>query len=175
MEKDGGMDLTKHKKWATPLTIGAFIVSGVSGMLMFLKINFGLLRVAHEWISVLLVIGGIFHIVGNFNPFKKYFTSKAALTCISVIVLVGVLAFAVPGDSHHGQPSFTDYSVTLQNIPLTVAAEISKTDCESVASHLSSHGIKVADTNQTINEIAKSNNKTTDNVLAIVFENSLKN
>mgnify|MGYP001029992666 CR=1 FL=1 len=169
------MDLTKHKKWATPLTIGAFIVSAVSGTLMFLKINFGLLRVAHEWISVLLVIGGIFHIVGNFNPFKKYFTSKAALTCISIIVLVGVLAFVVPGDSRHGRPNFTDYSVTLQNIPLTVAAEISKTDCESVASHLKSHGVNVASADQTISEIAKSNNKTADNVLSIVFENNLKN
>src|SRR5512147_1119862 len=111
------MNLITHRKWATPITIGAFVISGVSGMFMFFKINFGLLRVAHEWISVLFVIGGIFHIVANYQPLKKYFTSKTALAIIGIIVLVGFAAFLVPGNSRHGRPNFADYPSTLQNVP----------------------------------------------------------
>jgi hypothetical protein len=166
------MTLLKYKKWATPLTIGTFIVSAVSGMLMFFKINFGLLRVAHEWISVLLVLGGIFHVVANFGLFKKYFYSKTAVAIISLFVAVGILCFVMPGNSRM-RPNFTDYSVTLQNITLPVVAEISKSDCTTIINHLSSHGVAVKSSEQTISEIASMNKNSARNVLAIVFEESL--
>ena len=163
------MDLVKFKKWATPITIGTFIVSGISGVLMFLKINFGSLRVAHEWISVAMVIGVVFHIVGNYKPFIGYFKKLKPLSIISIIVVIGVIAFVIPGEEH-GRPSFMDYSATLQNIPLTLAAQILEAQPESVKTHLESHGIKVADTNQTINNIAESNDTSINKILTIVFE-----
>jgi len=35
------------KSWATPLAIGAFIISGVTGLLLFFDIAFGLVDTVH--------------------------------------------------------------------------------------------------------------------------------
>lgn len=165
------MNLIKFRKWSTPITIGSFIIVGVSGILMFFKIRFGLLTVAHEWISIVLVIGSIFHIAGNFDAFKRYFKKPVSLAAISIITLIGIAAFAVPGNSHERKP-ILDLTEKMQNISLTLAAQITETDPGSIQTHLKSHGLDVLDANLTINEIAALNKTDSQNVLSIVFEDN---
>lgn len=65
---------TKMRKWATPLTIGAFALSAISGMMMFFHLNSALVKIIHEWGSWSLVIGGLFHVVGSWQAFIGYFS-----------------------------------------------------------------------------------------------------
>jgi len=39
------------RTWATPLTISAFLLMSVTGVLMFFHIEGGLTTVAHQWCS----------------------------------------------------------------------------------------------------------------------------
>ena len=47
---------TALRRWATPLTIGAFVFMAVTGILMFFEVRLGIIKVAHEWLSWLMVI-----------------------------------------------------------------------------------------------------------------------
>lgn len=41
--------MSSLRKWATPLTIGSFLLMGVTGILMFFHLDIGLNKLAHEW------------------------------------------------------------------------------------------------------------------------------
>lgn len=43
--------MNKLRAWVTPITIGSFLLIGVTGLLMFFKVPGGLIVIAHEWLS----------------------------------------------------------------------------------------------------------------------------
>ncbi len=62
----------------TPLVIGAFLISAVTGMLMFFPLNSMLNKVVHEWLSWVMVIGVGLHVLLNVHAFKRYFKQNTA-------------------------------------------------------------------------------------------------
>ena len=63
------------RDWATPITIGAFAVMSVTGLLMFFHLDIGLNKLAHEWLGWLMVAGVAAHAIANWGAFKRYFVS----------------------------------------------------------------------------------------------------
>jgi xanthine/uracil permease len=61
---------------ATSLTIGAFGIMSVTGILMFFHADSGLNKVVHEWASWAMVTGVVLHVVVNWVAFKRYFTAS---------------------------------------------------------------------------------------------------
>ena len=57
--------MKKLRSWVTPITIGSFLLLGVTGLLMFFKVRGGLIVVAHEWLSPIFVVGACLHIFLN--------------------------------------------------------------------------------------------------------------
>ena len=53
------------RKWATPLTIGAFFLMAATGILMFFHIDRGIISGAHEWLSSPPFSHGVHARVGN--------------------------------------------------------------------------------------------------------------
>ena len=51
------MNLYAQRPWITPVVIGAFTLSAVTGVLMFFHLDSGLNKTAHEWLSWAMVIG----------------------------------------------------------------------------------------------------------------------
>jgi hypothetical protein len=45
------------RSWATPLTIGAFFLMAITGVLMFFEWNTGLTTVVHQWFSWGIITG----------------------------------------------------------------------------------------------------------------------
>lgn len=43
--------MTISRNWATPLTIGSFLLMAVTGLLMFFHLDTGLNKAAHEWLG----------------------------------------------------------------------------------------------------------------------------
>ena len=89
--------MNKLRAWVTPITIGSFLLVGVTGLLMFFKMRGSLIVVAHEWLSPVLVIGACLHIWLNWGAVR------ASLSRARGIIIVGLfgalLAFAVvPSD-----------------------------------------------------------------------------
>ena len=75
---------------ATPLTMGAFLIMAVTGILMFFHWDTGFNKVAHEWLGWLLVVAVGLHVLANMSAFKNHF--KKPNTKIIVGVLTAILA-----------------------------------------------------------------------------------
>jgi hypothetical protein len=67
-----------QREWVTPIAVGAFLISAVTGVAIFFHIDTGLAKVAHEWLSWLLLFAVLLHVGANFFGFKRYFSSGKA-------------------------------------------------------------------------------------------------
>ena len=157
------------KSWAGPVTIGSFAVVGLSGILMFFHLNVGLVKLAHEWLGWLLVIGAIAHLVVNWRPFLGYFRKPAGLAIMAIFLVLGLLSF-LPAGGPNRRPPFMAMSSALEKAPLTLVAQVAQSTPLAVTEHLKSHGIEVRDSAQTISQIAADNQKRSMEVLVCVFD-----
>jgi hypothetical protein len=78
--------MKKLRAWVTPVTIGSFLLLGVTGLLMFFKARGGLVVVAREWLSPIFVVGARLHIWLNWGPVR------ASLSRARGIIIVGLFA-----------------------------------------------------------------------------------
>ncbi len=91
------------RKWATPLTIGTFLVMGVTGTLMFFHLDEGLNKLLHEWAGWVMLAAVGAHVFLNWRAFTVYFKRPAALGIMVVAAGVLVLSF-VPVGQGGGSP-----------------------------------------------------------------------
>ncbi|GAB4270234.1 MAG: hypothetical protein Kow0013_22350 [Pararhodobacter sp.] len=89
---------------ATPLTIGAFGLTAVTGALMFFHLDSGLNKVAHEWLSWALVVGVSLHVAVNFRAFTLYLKRPAAMAIVGAFALLLAGSFLSPGAQTGGSP-----------------------------------------------------------------------
>jgi len=82
------------RSWATPLTIGSFLLIAVTGVLMFFHLNTGLNKAAHEWLGWFLLVGVGAHLWLNWRAFSTYFNRRGALAIMGVFVAVLLASFA---------------------------------------------------------------------------------
>ncbi len=60
------------REWATPVTIGAFMLMSVTGVLMFFHADRGFNKLAHEWVGLVMVGGVAAHAMANWAAFTRY-------------------------------------------------------------------------------------------------------
>ena len=99
------MNLNPHRPWITPVVIGAFFLSAVTGVLMFFHLDSGLNKTAHEWLSWAMVIGVTLHLLLNVAAFKRYFTQTTGRVVIGLFVTVLALSF-IPAGGEGSEPGF---------------------------------------------------------------------
>ena len=49
--------MRRLRSWVTPFTTGSFLLVGVAGLPIFLKIRGALIVVVHEWLSPIFLVG----------------------------------------------------------------------------------------------------------------------
>lgn len=84
------------REWATPLTIGAFAIMSVTGILMFFHFDTALNKTVHKWASWAMVAGVAAHVAVNWGPFKRYFLSSWLGRSIIAAGLLTLAASFVP-------------------------------------------------------------------------------
>jgi Domain of unknown function (DUF4405) len=160
---------TTLKSWATPLVISAFIISGVTGVLLFFHKESGLVKPVHEWLSWALVGGAVLHTAANWKPFRNWFTKRSALAIISVGAIVTAASVTVPGDSRHGNPMMK-ISHNLSASSLETLAPVANLTPEEAVAKLEKGGLKISDDSNSIKQIAADNGRKDEMVLAALFE-----
>ena len=85
--------MKKLRAWVTPITIGSFLLLGVTGLLMFFKVRGGLIVVAHEWLSPIFVVGACLHIWLNWGAVRANLSRARGI--IIVGLFAALLAFSV--------------------------------------------------------------------------------
>ncbi len=156
------------RAWATPLTLGAFALSAITGILLFFKINLGLVKPVHEWLSWLLVIGTAFHLFVNWRPSVQYLTRPVGKGILAVFFLL-ICASLLPLTEGKRKPPFNTITDALLNSPISTVAQVANHTPDETLEILRSSGISAAGQEQTIREIAKVNNKQAMDVLTVIF------
>jgi len=60
---------TSQKFRSTPFAIGAFILSVIAGLLIFLTVFMGMSQPVQVWLSFIFVLGVVVHTVVNWKQF----------------------------------------------------------------------------------------------------------
>lgn len=146
------MNLHPHRPWITPLVMGAFLLSAVTGVLMFFHLDSGLNKLAHEWLSWAMLGGVLLHVLLNLPAFKRYFGQKTALTVMGVFALVLALSF-VPSAGAKKAPSYAAPVRALASAPLPVLAQVLGKTPEALKADLAQAGLPVDNDGQSLQDL----------------------
>ncbi len=166
------------KFWATPLAVGAFTISAVTGLLIFFDLELGIIEPVHKWLSWLLIAGVLLHLSSNWKQFTTYFSKKPALGIIVAALIITVASllpiFGEDNDGKEGGEKQTGKIATqlLESSSLETVALVTKTTPKLLIEQLEKSGIMVKSASLTIQEIAGNNQKSEKAVLGEVLAQS---
>jgi hypothetical protein len=160
------MTLSRH--WATPLTIGSFLLLAVTGILMFFHLDTGLNKLVHEWLSWVLIAAVGLHVTSNLFAFKRYFTQRRALWLMGGAVLVLALSF-LPLGGAGGEPPFVAPAKALAAAPLPVLAQVAGVPTAEIRARLQRAGLTVSADSDTVAALVGPETKKQIQVLAKVL------
>jgi len=146
------MNLHPHRPWITPLVMGAFLLSAVTGVLMFFHLDSGLNKLAHEWLSWAMVGGVLLHVLLNLPAFKRYFGQKTALAVIGVFALVLALSF-IPAAGAKKTPSYAAPVSALSKAPIPLLAQVLGKTTEALKADLEQAGLPVDNDQQSLQDL----------------------
>jgi hypothetical protein len=141
------------RDWITPITTGAFLLTAVTGVLLFFHAATGLNKEVHEWISWIFLVGAVLHLALNFGPFKKYLTQRKGQVLMGTFVLLLALSFIPFEEEHHHAPPFVPPIKALARTPLSTLAQVAGTSPDQLRDRLSRKGIAVASYDQSLSEL----------------------
>lgn len=134
--------MTVSREWATPLTMGAFGLLAVTGVLMFFHLDTGLNKAAHEWLGWVLLAGVGLHVMANLPAFKRYLRQRRAQAVVGVFALVLGLSF-LPLGGGDGKPPFVAPVQALAAAPLPVIAAAAGVTPDQARARLAAAGVAV--------------------------------
>lgn len=133
----------KIRDWATPLTIGSFVLIAVTGVLMFFHLDTGLNKVAHEWLGWALLAAVAVHGAANFPAFKRHFSHRAGIGIVAAFVLLLGASFISPPGQAGGKPPHLLATQALLDAPLPLVAQVAGKEVEGLVSQLQSAGFTI--------------------------------
>jgi hypothetical protein len=141
-------------RFATPLTLGLFAVSAISGLALFFHLAQGAFHEMHEWLSVLLLLPFALHVWKNWPALIGYVRRGTLLLPVAA-ALVAAIAFAVPAmtGAEGGDPR-TQVLRLLTGSSLADLAPLLKTTPDALAATLRLRGYKVGSPSDTLEGVA---------------------
>ena len=155
------------RSWATPFAVGTFFFMSATGVLMFFDVDSGLTAVAHQWLSLLFLVGVAAHVALNIRPFKNHLRSllgRASLGAFAALFVVSLFSWGFVTGPQLARP----IERALIDAPLSALAGVTHTDPEVLVGRLAAKDI-VAVTSQSIGELAETTGMDVDRLLALVF------
>ncbi len=158
----------KLREWATPITIGAFALSAITGIMLFFKAELSLVKPLHEWLSWLLVAGATLHLITNWRSTVQYASKPIGKGVLIFFLLLICVSFIPLGGKQGGNPVKRIADTMIQN-PLHEVAQVANHEPGEAMNILQSRGIYTESKEQTIQEIAAKNHKSPMVVLDAIF------
>lgn len=138
------------RKYATPLTIGSFVLMSVTGMLMFFHLNSTFNKVAHEYLGLVMIAAVALHVILNWRAFALYFKRPLAVGIMGAFVLALGLSF-IPSSQQGGRPEFGAVRMVIST-PVSSLAPMLGTDTQGVIDRLAAQDI-TATPNQSLSDL----------------------
>jgi hypothetical protein len=142
---------------STPLTVGFFAVSAISGVALFFHWAQGTFHEMHEWLSMVLLLPFILHLWRNWRALVAYAARGALYLPVGVTLLVALLfaTSAMSGGGRGGPPSRTVVELMTKS-SLADLAPVLKTTPEHLLTALRQRGYVVNSTDETLAAVASS-------------------
>jgi len=172
MNEDAMKRLTRMRPWVTPISIGAFISAAVTGIMLFFRLDLGMVKIVHEWLSWSLVAGTIFHVISNWKFMTGSLGSHLGRGIIAVFIIT--CTCLVPAGVSHGENPHKTSEILLHSSLSSVAMTAGHKP-EETLSMLRAKGMRIEATNQNIAEIARNKGRSPVNVLDIIFKTDQEN
>jgi len=155
------------RTWSTPLTIGSFILMAVTGVLMFFDVVPGYLSFAHEWCSWLFLVGAAGHMAVNYRPLARHLQSswgRASVAIFGIALVVSMFSFGRITAPQLKWP----ISNALVEAPLSVLADVTRTEPGDLLAKLKTHGI-TATPEKNIKKLAEEHHMDEFHILGLLF------
>lgn len=133
------MSTSTLRKYATPLTIGSFILMAVTGTLMFFHLNTTFNKVAHEYLGIVMIAAVVLHLVLNWRAFTTYFKRPLAIGIMGIFILALGLSF-IPSSQKGGRPEFGAVRMVI-SAPVSTLAPMLGTDTQGVIDRLAAQDV----------------------------------
>jgi hypothetical protein len=161
--------MTVQRSWVTPITAGAFLLSAVTGVLMFFHLESPLNKTAHEWLSWVLVTGAVLHATANFKALRNHLISRRGQWLVGAFVLLLAASFVPVGRGQGGGPPFRVPIEALANAPVSALAAVAKVSPEEMMRRLAAANVRVDSANQSLTDVVKGNPRRQLEVLSSVL------
>jgi hypothetical protein len=155
------------RSWATPLTIGSFLLMAGTGVMMFFEWERGLMTVVHQWFSWFFVAGAIGHIVANIKPFKSHLNARWGRYGIAVFMIV-LIASVFSWGQITGPQLERPIEQALIYAPLSALADVTGQSYAELIAKLREKGIE-AEAHQSVADLARLHDIDENRALAIIF------
>ncbi len=141
------------QRYATAATASLFLVTGISGVLMFFHVGGKMFTGLHEWLGLLFVAAAALHVVRNGRGMVKLIKTARGLVLFG---LTGVAAatFIVSSTGSTASNPFVDLARVVEKAPLADVAPVLGVSVEDLAVRLRGAGIDVTGADQTFAELA---------------------
>ncbi len=160
--------MTISRDWATPITIGAFLLMAVTGILMFFHLDTGLNKEAHEGLGWGLVAGVGAHVVANWQAFMRHFKRPMAKGLMGLFLALLVGSFFV-GKEGGGSPAGLAIN-TLTHASIKQLAGLRGEAPEAMVQRLQAAGFKVSGIDLTLSAITGQDRELTGKALRTALQ-----
>lgn len=140
-----------QREWVTPLAAGAFLLSAVTGVLIFFHVDTGLNKFAHEWLSWILLGAVALHVVANLGGFKRHLVARRGQVLMGLFALMLALSFFGAGEKQ--EPPFAPPIRALAAAPLTTLAQVAGLTPAQLHERLIAAGFKPVSAQQSLSEL----------------------
>ncbi|SOC85035.1 hypothetical protein SAMN05421890_3526 [Ensifer adhaerens] len=157
-------------RYATPALTSLFVVSLISGVIIFFHLGPAWLHGVHEWLSMVLILPFVLHMWRNWRPFVNYFKR----TAMPVSLAAGVAAVAAFGlvpagaeGERSGPPQFALAATMVAATPAAVAPVLGVSP-EVLVDSLKAAGFDAADAATSMKSMAEANGKSSTDVYKVL-------
>jgi hypothetical protein len=160
------------REWATPVTIGAFSLMSVTGLLMFFHADRGFNKIAHEWVGLVMVGAVAAHAVANWPAFKRYFLTGVYSRGMIALGLIALAASFVSwtGEKRLPPPMMAMRAITAA--PLSKVAAFAGRTTEQAIADLGKVGVRVSDGDVSLDTATDRNRELQGKAIAVLFGKS---
>ncbi|MBV8618764.1 MAG: DUF4405 domain-containing protein [Curvibacter sp.] len=159
------------REWATPLTLGAFLLMAATGVLMFFHLDTGLNKTAHQWLGWLMVAAVAAHAFTNWPALKRHFVvGRTAwfLLGLSALVLAGSFA-KLPGQGGARQSPPVLALRAITRAPLQQVAPLAGKPVDQLLAELRQAGIAVRGPDDSLEAVVGASREQQGRAMTVIF------
>lgn len=157
--------MTIKREWATPLTAGAFLLLAATGLLMFFHADSGLNKLAHEWLSWVLLAGAGLHITANSKAFLNHLRGRKGRVVMGFFALLLAASFLPLGGARQ-EPPFMASVHALAEAPVGTLAQVAGLPPEVLTGRLAQAGLVPGSDQQSLADLVGTNGERQMHLLA---------